>query len=317
MGRCRSSPCPSSSRVNPHAWTWARASRAASSASAGRTWCSRSRPSPRRSSSRRQPARTCCSSPSGRMQAVRGEIGRPVRRRGRAAAHRRHPARPAPHVLARPALAPGACVRAGTASGARSRATSAPAASASPATAPHSVDGAIEVRIQVADHEVVAEATAVRVTAERARAALRGDRARRPHAARVARARLPPPSLTALGSSRVASDGGGALYGTGLVDGERRAVHGGGRASAAARAPHPRQARPDRHARRLRHVQLRRLHACTSTARRSRAAPCSPSRPTAPRSRRSRASAPRTTCIRCRRPSGRTTGSSAATARRG
>ncbi len=41
-------------------------------------------------------------------------------------------------------------------------------------------------------------------------------------------------------------------------------------------------ARPDRHARRLRHEPVRRLHACSSAASPSSRARCSPSRPTAP-----------------------------------
>ena len=72
-------------------------------------------------------------------------------------------------------------------------------------------DGALEVRIQVADHEVVAEATAVRVTTDDLGLRFEADRARRPPAARLARARLSPPPLAisrriagALGSSQVA-----------------------------------------------------------------------------------------------------------------
>ena len=51
----------------------------------------------------------------------------------------------------------------------------------------------------------------------------------------------------------------------------------------------PRDARPDRHQRRLRHQPVRLLHRARSTARPSSPARCSRSRPTARRSRRSRA----------------------------
>ena len=53
---------------------------------------------------------------------------------------------------------------------------------------------------------------------------------------------------------------------------QRHDLRARGRGEAAARALHPRRSRPDGHAHRLRHRQLRRLHRSSSTARPSRAA---------------------------------------------
>ena len=75
----------------------------------------------------------------------------------------------------------------------------------------------------------------------------------------------------------------------GQPHGQRRDPHHRGRAATAARPLPARGARPHRHARRLRHVQLRRVHRAPRRRGRQVAARCSPSRRTAPRSRRSRA----------------------------